>query len=129
MAPRVGFAYNLDGGRTVVRGGFGVFYQPPFTEAFGTLTNSAPFSPQFTLFGVPFDNPWTGTTNPFPSSYGPAIPSKDAKFISPRPLCALGPGWRPPRVASWNLAVERQLTKDCWLASRLCRFEGNVPRL
>jgi hypothetical protein len=112
LAPRLGFAYNVDRGRTVVRGGFGLFYQPPFTEAFGTLTNSAPFSPQFTLFGVPFDNPWTGTTNPFPASYGPAIPGKDAKFDIPTAVVALSPGWRPPRVASWNLAIERQVTKD-----------------
>jgi hypothetical protein len=112
FAPRLGFAYNLDDTRTVVRGGFGIFYQPPFTEAFGTLTNSAPFSPQFTRFGVPFDNPWAGTTNPFPASYGPAIPGKDAKFDIPTAVVALSPGWRPPRVASWNLAVERQLTKD-----------------
>ena len=111
FAPRIGFAYNFDD-KTVVRGGFGIFYQPPFTEAFGTLTNSAPFSPQFTLFGVPFDNPWTGQTNPFPASYGPAIPGKDAKFDVPTAVVALSPGWRPPRVASWNVAVERQVTKD-----------------
>ena len=112
FAPRLGFAYNLDSGRTVLRGGFGIFYQPPFTEALGTLTNSAPFSPQFMLFGVPFDNPWTGAVNPFPASYGPGIPGKDAKFDIPTALVALAPGWRPPRIASWNLAIERQITKD-----------------
>src|SRR5260370_1748702 len=112
MAPRLGVACNFDGGKTVLRGGFGIFYQPPFTESLGTLTNSAPFSPQFMLFGVPFDNPWVGQTNPFPSSYGPGIPSKDAKFDIPTALVALGTGWRPPRVASWNLALERQIGKD-----------------
>ena len=78
------------------------------TRAHGALL----FVTQFTLFGVPFDSPWTGLTNPFPASYGPAIPGKDAKFDIPTALVALGPGWRPPRVASWNLAVERQATKD-----------------
>ncbi len=112
MAPRIGLAYNFDGGRTVLRGGFGMFYQPPFTEALGTLTNSAPFSPQFTLFGVPFDNPWAGTTNPFPSQYGPGIPGKDVKFTLPTALVSLNDGWRPPRVLSWNLALERQLRKN-----------------
>ena len=112
FAPRLGFAYTMDKSRTVVRGGFGIFYQPPFTEAFGTLTNSAPFSPQFTLFGVSFDNPWTGQTNPFPASYGPAIPGKDAKFDVPTAVVGLSPGWRPPRVASWNVALERQVTRD-----------------
>ncbi|HWB97715.1 MAG TPA: TonB-dependent receptor [Bryobacteraceae bacterium] len=111
FAPRLGIAYNLDG-RTVLRGGFGLFYQPPFTEALGTLTNSAPFSPQFTLFGVPFDNPYAGTVNPFPAQYGPGIPGKDAAFTLPVAVVSLSPGWRPPRVASWNLAIERQLRKD-----------------
>jgi Carboxypeptidase regulatory-like domain len=112
FAPRLGLAYTVDGGHTVVRGGFGIFYQPPFTEALGTLTNSAPFSPQFTLFGVPFDNPWTGAVNPFPSSYGPAVPGKDAKFDIPTAVVSLARDWRPPRVASWNVAIERQLHKD-----------------
>jgi hypothetical protein len=112
LAPRLGFAYNLDRGRTVIRGGFGLFYQPPFTEALGTLTNSAPFSPQYMQFGVPFDNPWIGTTNPFPTSYGPAIPPKTVGFTLPTGVVSLTPDWRPARVASWNLAVERQLHKD-----------------
>src|SRR5262249_1599224 len=35
FGPRVGFAYNVRGrGTTTIRGGFGIFYQPPFVEAF-----------------------------------------------------------------------------------------------
>jgi hypothetical protein len=63
-------------------------------------------------FGVPFDNPWIGTTNPFPSSYGPAIPPKTVGFTLPTGVVSLTPDWRPARVASWNVAVERQLHKD-----------------
>ncbi|HYM09888.1 MAG TPA: TonB-dependent receptor [Bryobacterales bacterium] len=112
FGPRLGLAYNLDGGRTVIRAGAGIFYQPPFFEALGTLTNSAPFSPQFMLFGVPFDNPWVGQVNPFPASYGPGIPGKDVQFSIPVGAVSLSNDWRPPRIASWNLAVERQLSKD-----------------
>jgi hypothetical protein len=112
FAPRLGLAYNFDGNRTVLRGGFGLFYQPPFTEALGTLTNSAPFSPQYTLFGVPFDNPYAGTVNPFPAQYGPGIPPSSVAFTLPLAVVSLSPGWRPPRVASWNLAIERQLSQD-----------------
>lgn len=110
FAPRLGFAYNLDGrGRTVIRGGFGLFYQPPFTEAFGTLTNSAPFSPQFILFGVSLDNPYAGKVNPFPASYGPKLPPSNVNFDKPIVAVSLARDWRPPRIASWNLALERQL--------------------
>jgi hypothetical protein len=113
LAPRFGFAYNLDNNKTVVRGGFGIFYQPPFTEALGTLTNSAPFSPQYMLFSVPFDNPWVGVTNPFPAQYdGPTVPGKNAPFTLPLSIVSLARDWRPARSMSWNLAIERQLQKD-----------------
>ena len=108
----------------MIRGGFGIFYQPPFTESLGTLTNSGPFSPQFILFGVPFDNPWVGMTNPFPASYGPAVPGKDAKFDIPLAVFSLSDGWRPPRVATWNLAAERQLTKDVLLRVAYAASKG-----
>ena len=32
FAPRIGFAYRLDN-KTTIRGGWGLFYQPPFVEA------------------------------------------------------------------------------------------------
>jgi len=124
FAPRLGIAYNIDGGKTVIRGGFGIFYQPPFTEALGTLTNSAPFSPQYMQFGVPFDNPWIGTTNPFPASYGPAIPPKTVGFTLPTGVVSLTPDWRPPRIASWNLAVERLIQKDLLLRIAYAASKG-----
>src|SRR5262249_46471895 len=46
------------------------------------------------------------------ASYGPAVPGRDAKFDIPTALVALGTGWRPPRIASWNLTLERQIHKD-----------------
>ena len=124
LAPRLGFAYNIDGGKTVVRGGSGIFYQPPFTEVLGTLTNSAPFSPQYMQFGVPFDNPWLGATNPFPASYGPAIPPKTVQFTLPTGVVSLNPDWRPARVISWNLSVERQLQKDLLLRVAYAASKG-----
>src|SRR5262249_3825383 len=61
LSPRVGFAYSFgERVRTTLRGGAGLFYQPPFVEAFNNMVDSAPFSPQFFLFGVPFANPYAG---------------------------------------------------------------------
>jgi len=124
FAPRFGLAYNVDA-KTVVRGGFGLFYQPPFTEALGTLTNSAPFSPQYMQFSVPFDNPWLGATNPFPAQYdGTTVPGKNAPFTLPLSIVSLTRDWRPARVASWNLAIERQLQKDILLRVAYAASKG-----
>ena len=72
FGPRVGFAYNVGGdGHTTVRGGFGIFYQPPFVEAYNNMVDSAPFSPQVQRFGVNFANPYAGIANPFPAQFAP----------------------------------------------------------
>ena len=110
LAPRTGFAYSLDKqGKTALRGGFGVFYQPPFVEAYNNMVDSAPFSPQFFLFGVPFTNPYAGIQNPFPAQYGPQVPVRDVEFQKPVLAVSYAPDWRPAQVMSWNLTLERQL--------------------
>src|SRR5262249_41842093 len=46
FAPRIGLAYDLGGkNKTTLRGGWGVFYQPPFVESRIAMSNTAPFSP------------------------------------------------------------------------------------
>ena len=60
FSPRFGFAYRPGGGKTVVRGGAGLFWNPQFTVLYNGFVNSAPFSPQVTVFGVPFENPYAG---------------------------------------------------------------------
>ena len=74
LAPRLGITYNPGGGKTVIRAGAGIFYQPPFMEQFNNMADSAPFSPQVQRFRVPFSNPYSGATNPFPAQYAPRIP-------------------------------------------------------
>jgi hypothetical protein len=113
LGPRVGFAYNLGGkGRTTVRGGFGVFYQPPFVEAYNNMVDSAPFSPQIFRYGVPFENPYAGIRNPFPAEFAPTPPPKDAEFEKPVLGVSYATDWKPARVLSWNLTVEHQIMKD-----------------
>jgi hypothetical protein len=116
FAPRVGFAYALGGnGKTTVRGGFGIFYQPPFVESFNNMVDSAPFSPQIQVYGVPFENPYQGTANPFPAQYAPKLPSQDVAFQRPVVAVSFSPDWKPAQVMSWNLTVEHQFASN-WLA-------------
>ncbi len=113
FAPRLGLAYNPGGGKTVIRVGAGIFYQPPFMEQFNNMSDSAPFSPQVQLFRVPFSNPYVATPNPFPAQYAPSTPAANAPFALPLSLAvSYSPDWKPSRVLNWNLTVERQLAGD-----------------
>lgn len=114
LAPRFGFAYNVGGnGKTTIRGGWGIFYQPPFVEAFNNMVDSPPWSPQYQFLGTSFMNPYNGTPNPFPSQFAPFIPPKSVTFPIPLSLAvSYQPNWKPADAMNWNLTVEHQLTKD-----------------
>ena len=114
FGPRIGFAYNHGGkSKTTIRGGWGYFYQPPFVEAFNNMVDSAPFSPQYSLFNVPFMNPYQGLTNPFPGAYAPQLPPSNVAFALPLSLAvAYQHNWVPSQVQNWNLTIEHQLMTD-----------------
>src|SRR5262249_1572392 len=125
LAPRFGFSYDLTGkGKTVVRGGYGIFYQPPFVEAFNNMVDSAPFSPQFYRFGVDFMDPFRGTRNPFPEEFGPRQPAKDVAFQLPLAAVSYADDWRPARIQSWNVAVEHQLLTSLLLRGAYVGSKG-----
>ena len=116
--------------QTTIRGGWGLFYQPPFVEAFNNMVDSAPFSPQVQVFRVPFMNPYQGSTNPFPAQFAPLIPG---------PRCQVRPAAQPGRllparlealaVMNWNLTIEHQFHSDLLSAGRIRRFQGDASRL
>ena len=113
LGPRFGFAYNLGGnGHTTLRGGYGIFYQPPFVEAYNNMVDSAPFSPQVFRYGVNFSNPYAGAVNPFPGQYAPQIPKSDVKFDTPIVGVSYAPDWKPAQQMSWNLTLEHQFSTD-----------------
>ncbi|HSU32365.1 MAG TPA: carboxypeptidase regulatory-like domain-containing protein [Bryobacteraceae bacterium] len=118
VAPRVGFAYNVGGaGKTTIRGGWGIFYQPPFVEAFNNMVDSPPWSPQYQFIGTPFMNPYRGTPNPFPAQFAPFTPAKDVAFPIPLPLAvSYQSNWHPSEVMNWNLTIEHQIAKDTLLS-------------
>lgn len=113
FAPRLGFADQLTAdGKTSLRGGFGLYYQPPETLAWQDDAGVAPFAPVFTLNGVSFADPWgsAGLADPFPAQFGPAIPPANVAFTLPATLSYFfAPGFKMPVITTWNLTLERQL--------------------
>lgn len=97
FAPRAGFAWSIDEG-TVVRGGYGVYYdQSPLAPAEALYFNSPFFDNNifFSLPGLPLM-----VNNPFPSFFPFALP--DSALAIQRDL-------RTGYMQHWNLNVERQL--------------------
>jgi len=129
FAPRFGFAYSM-GSRhqTVIRGGYGMFFQAPFLESFNHMVDSAPFSPQYLFRGVSFTDPYgsEGIQNPFPAQYAPKIPtSSDAFFPSPLDLAvSFAPDWKPANMMQWNLTVEHQFARDILLRASYVGSKG-----
>ena len=49
IQPRVGVTYDLGGGKSIVRGGYGRFYDKTHFELIGGLYTNTPFAPSFTV--------------------------------------------------------------------------------
>jgi len=101
FAPRVGVAYqfsNKQGRETMLRGGFGVFYDLGNATA-GNIPNSFPYVTTKSLSNVPF--PLDGAS------------AQPAPFSTALPVTAVIMGFdqslKLPRTYQWNLAIEQSL--------------------
>jgi outer membrane receptor protein involved in Fe transport len=102
VAPRIGAAYQVTP-TTILRGGFGLFYDLGYGNV-GGVSGNFPYSRSALQFapdsGVPFD---------LTSSYFQPIPFSTA--ITPNSLNfeAVDPNLQLPLTMQWNAAIERQL--------------------
>ncbi|HXG68700.1 MAG TPA: TonB-dependent receptor, partial [Blastocatellia bacterium] len=100
FAPRLGFAWTLtERGGTVLRGGYGVYYdQSALAPGEGLY-----FNPPFFDFNRYFSVPGLVTVtldNPFPEPF--PVPLPDSAFTFQRDL-------RTPYMQHWNLSIQQEL--------------------
>jgi len=102
FAPRVGLSYQLfekQGRETVLRGGFGLFYDLGDGPAANAFVGSFPFTALKSLTNVPFPLSATDAAAPIAG----LNPSATDSFF------AFDPRLKLPRVYQWNLSIEQSL--------------------
>ena len=97
--PRFGFAYDLTGdGKTVLRGGFGMFFERVQGNDVYNAARNPPFAYQPQATNVYFSNPNTS-----------ALTGQTTAQTFPSTLTNIQYNFRPPGTAMFSLGVQRQV--------------------
>ena len=132
FGPSIGFAYSpqwggfLTGhGKTTLRGGYRLSYDPPFYNIYLNVSTSAP---EVFLQSIP-----SASTHPLPAApFGPAVRASLASSLTkgafdPREFSQthVTPNFGPDKVHSWSLGIQREVTKNSVVEAR---YVGNAAR-
>lgn len=99
-APRLGFAYDLTGHQsTVLRGGFGAFYERVEGNYIFSAVNNPPFIQQEVIYNGNVENPTGGTAQNFPNTIN------NSHYLD----------MKDPRTLNWSLGIQQKLTRDAML--------------
>ncbi len=134
VAPRIGFAWDLFGNqRTVVRGGYGIYYQRTSNQPLLQTSGGLPFNQAIsaTPFSVTLQNPFPSIrpTSDFPLPFDQVVPrliAFDGATGAPIFQSATGGplsgffffperDFHAPFAQQWNLTVQREFIKG-WVA-------------
>lgn len=124
IAPRFGIAWDVFGnGRTSVRTGFGVSYDPLTAEMAGGVQALQPFGASVDL-NDPFalEAPFRGRLNPFPFIFDPSDPNFVFPVTIPKGFAV---GLRNPYMQTYNLTLQQQVTDNLMVE---IAYVGNVGR-
>jgi hypothetical protein len=110
LAPRMGFSYDVTGkGKTVVRGGYGFYYDRTAPYALGGKGNP-PFNANVTLNGVTVSDP---------------AHSSSSKSFTTTGLTALAQKYTNPDNQQWSLGVQHQIRPNMVLTVEGVRTQGS----
>jgi len=150
FAPRVGFAYQLkESGTTVLRGGYGVFYDRPNFRLYNSQLFNMPYEMLATALFTPNEDPFVqvplpsafplslSNTSIFPLGGYPAFRPYTSAFLGPltAPIPATGiypdiHDWAIPYVQVFNLGVQTSFANNWMLDLGYVGSEGRkFPRM
>jgi hypothetical protein len=111
FAPRVGFSYSPNYGRTAIRGAFGITTFPGnFGAIGGNLERNFPFFQQYYLNQqIAYTPFWSVSANGLPGF----VPISTDAPVTPQPnssVTLIPRNFRPDNAYAWHLSIEQQLT-------------------
>ncbi|HKV94370.1 MAG TPA: carboxypeptidase regulatory-like domain-containing protein [Candidatus Angelobacter sp.] len=138
FGPSFGFAYTPQGGgiftgngKTTIRGGYRLLYDPPFYNIYLNMATSAPevFLQSFTTpgavlpaaqFGLPAVPTGPNVRNLLASSITPGV-------LDPRSQAetTVSPNFGPDRIHTWSFGIQREISKNSAFEAR---YAGNAAR-
>ena len=99
--PRVGFAYDLSGHQsTILRGGYGMFYERVEGNYLFSAVNNPPFVQQAQIYNGNISNPTGGSNIVFPSTIN------NSHYLD----------MKVPRTMNWSLGIQQKISADTLLS-------------
>ncbi len=138
FAPRIGIAWDpWKNGKTTIRGGFGLFYNPIEQLVLEQFQGEPPFGGSSLISGGLFNTPFvsqsgsagnlTVSPNPFNGILNPA-PGTNVDWSSFRPILLFGelePHLRAQYTAQYNFGIQREIGKDLVLSVGYVGSQGH----